>query len=214
MYLKCFLFVLIATFCITLNCHSTSAESQSSKSDQVTSGSVKSSRKTNYYSNNEQPVTADRQFGDALLFPHAMVGVVLPIAILIGIGIILIKLLILGVWALRMTSVGYGGGYGATGYPVGGWGGGGYGGYGGYGGIGGIGTGYGGYPGYSGGWRSDPLVSATTSSASRSLFDKEGSYVSPFVTSTLMTLMEKVASALENYDKKYGAKSTSNNSKM
>lgn len=219
MYLKCFLIVFIATFCLTLNCNSISAESQSSKFDQVTSGSpsVKSSRKTNYYSsNNEQPVTADRQFGDALFFPHAMVGVVLPIAILIGIGIILIKLLILGVWALRMTSVGYGGGYGGTGYPVGGWGGGGFGGgYGGYGGYGGVGTGYGGYPGYSGGWRSDPLVSsATSSAATRSLFDKEGSYVSPFVTSTLMTLMEKVGSALENYDKKYGAKSSSGNSKM
>lgn len=160
------------------------------------------------------PVTADRQFGDALFLPHAMVGVVLPIAILIGIGIILIKLLILGVWALRMTSYGYGGGaYGGVGggYPgvgVGGWGGGG--GYGaGYGGYGGGYGGYGGYPGY--GLRADPLLSSSSSassSATRSLLDKEGSYVSPFVTSTLMTLMEKVGSALESYDKKYGTKSS------
>lgn len=215
MFFKFFLSLILITFCAAVNCSSINPE-QSTSDSIASSSSIKSSRKTNYYtSNNDQPVTADRQFGDALFLPHAMVGVVLPIAILIGIGIILIKLLILGVWALRMTSYGYSGGIGG-GYPgvggVGGWGGNGFGGGGfggGYGGgYGGYGGGYGGYPGY--GLRSDPLLSSSTgtSSVTRSLIDKEGSYVSPFVTSTLMTLWQKVESALENYDKKYGSKST------
>jgi hypothetical protein len=148
----------------------------------------------------------ERTFGEALILPQMIFGTFLPVAILIGIGIILAKLLSIGIWALK-GSAGLGGGFG--GYPGLGGGlnggyGGGFGGYPGYG--GGFGGGYGGfqggYGGYGGsgygasGWRSDqqgPLGR---------MLDKKGINIPPFISSTVVNLLDSLTSALDKYDKK------------
>lgn len=137
----------------------------------------------------------ERTFGDALIYPHMIFGTFLPVAILIGIGIILAKLLSIGIWALKSSS-GLGGFPG--GYPGGGFGGGGFGGFGG--GYPGFGGGYGGYGGYGGGgggygasgWRSDL----------GRMMDKKGINIPPFITSTVFNLLDNLTNAFDKYDKK------------
>lgn len=67
-------------------------------------------------------------------------------------------------------------------------------GYGNYGpGFGGGGGGGGYYP-----WRNDQQQQQTA----RSLLDKNGSVMSPFLSSTILNLIQKISEALEKYEKK------------
>lgn len=136
-------------------------------------------------------VPIERQL-DGLFLPQLMFGSLLPVAVLVGIGLILAKLLAIGIWALKS-----GGGMGVGGYPgAGGYGAGGYpgGGYGGYGGYGQYGGGYGGT-----GWRADQGFG-------RSLKETKGNQISPFIWSPVMTLLRHVSQALEKYDKTFDDK--------
>lgn len=153
---------------------------------------------------------AERTFGEALFLPQMIFGTMLPVAVLVGIGIILAKLFAIGIWALKSSSFGGGfpgGGFGG-GFPGGQFGGGFGGGYPGYGGGfggGGYGGGYGGFGGGgygASGWRSDQ------GSLGRMLLDKKGMNLPPFIASTIVGLVDKVSDALEKYDKKLTSKTT------
>ena len=159
----------------------------------------------------------ERTFGDALFYPQMIFGTFLPVAVLIGIGIILAKLFAIGIWALKTTGGGFGGGF-PGGFP-GGFGGGFGGGYPGFG--GGYGGGAGGYGGHFGGgyggagygasgWRSDPGSSSTLS---RMLLDKKGLNLPPFLASTISNIISNVSDALEKYEKKLGSSSSSSTTK-
>ena len=126
---------------------------------------------------------------EGLFLPQLMLGSLVPIAVLVGIGLILAKLLAIGLWTLKSGGIGGypgQGGFGIGGYP--GYGGG-YGGYGGYGQFGGGGYG-------ASGWRADQGYG-------RSLLDSNGLPVSPFIASSVMKLVKHVSNALAKYDK-YG----------
>lgn len=135
----------------------------------------------------------DRQFGDpsALFLPSALVSIFVPIAILIGIGLLLLKVLIIGIWAFsRVQGFGGIGGFGG-GFP------GGYPGYPGGAGLGNYGTAY--AATNQGGWRVDG------SPTGRSVHDRNGVPVPPFLGSTVMSLVDKVSQALVNFEKKHGS---------
>ncbi|XP_053201880.1 uncharacterized protein LOC128386815 [Panonychus citri] len=133
----------------------------------------------------ESPTSLTRQWPEAsYLLPNSAMSTLLPIAIFIGIGIILLKLFILSLWI-----------FGRSGAPLGG---------------------YGlpmtpynaGYPGYhslssaysSGGWRGDG-----SGIAARSMVDKSGLPLSPFIGNKLLSLVSKVTEAMEGADKRYNA---------
>ena len=133
-------------------------------------------------------VPIERQL-DGFLMPQLMFGSLIPIAVLVGIGLILAKLFAIGLWALKS-----GGGIGLGGYPgAGGFGGGFGGGY-----PGGIG-GYGGYGQYGGGgygstgWRADQGFG-------RSMIDQNGFKIPPFISSPVMNLLKHFSHALEKYE--------------
>ncbi|RWS06320.1 hypothetical protein B4U79_06888 [Dinothrombium tinctorium] len=116
---------------------------------------------------------AERQFPDgSYLIPNMVISTVVPIAVIIGIGIVLLKMLIFGLWMFGRSSFGGFGNFG-----------------------------YGGYPPYSptayssSAWRGD-------AAAARSLHNKNGSPVSPLISPTVMSLISKVSEALEKYGKR------------
>lgn len=140
-------------------------------------------------------VPIERQI-DGLIMPQLMIGSLVPIAVLVGIGLILAKLLAIGVWALKSGGgIGGLGGYPGSGGFGGGYPGGGYGGYGGYGQYGG-GGGYG-----STGWRADQGFGRSLNNA------KGQTDISPFISSTVMSLVKHVSRAIEKYDKTFDDKS-------
>jgi hypothetical protein len=149
----------------------------------------------------------ERTFGEGLLYPPVVVGTFLPVAVLIGIGIILSKLFAIGIWALKSQGgLGGGGiypGFGGGGFGGGFPGGGGFGGYGG-GGYGGGGGGYGGFGGGYGpsGWRSEQGFG-------RMMDKKDGSSISPFISETALHVFNMLSSALDKYSKKPHAEGTS-----
>lgn len=130
---------------------------------------------------NDNTGSVDRQYGDGALYPGAMMGwVFIPIAIIIGIGIILLKLLVIGLFAFGRGGSGFGGG----GYP------------------GSFGGGYGvPYTAASNAYGTAQAWQREHPSG-RSLHDKDGQPIPAFVGSTIMHLIEKVSKALEKYDSK------------
>ncbi|RWS31813.1 hypothetical protein B4U80_02599 [Leptotrombidium deliense] len=129
---------------------------------------------------------SDRQFPDSsVLLPNMLISTIFPIAVIIGIGVVLLKVLIFGLWIFGRSSMGGYGGYG------------GYGGLGGLGGLGGYGQ-YGSGAGYSTaniGWRVDPA-------SGRSMHDNSGFPVSSLITPKIMSLINTVSDALDKHSKK------------
>lgn len=124
--------------------------------------------------------------GYQMYLPQVLLGIFMPVAILIGIGLIILKLFIIALWAYSRS-----GGYGGFSPLAGGYG---YGGGGGY------------YPqqyaaaAATNAWRYDaqPL--------GRSLgHDRDDQPISPFIGPTVMSLVDKVSQALSAFDKKHGA---------
>lgn len=128
---------------------------------------------------------------DGILVP--MFGSLIPIAVLVGIGLILAKLLAIGLWALK-SGGGIGGYQGQGGFGLGGGYPGGFGGYGGYGQYGGGGYG-------ASGWRADQGFG-------RSLIDQNGFKIPPFISSPVMNLLKHFSHALDKYDKMFDSKSS------
>uniref|UniRef100_T1L016 Uncharacterized protein n=2 Tax=Tetranychus urticae TaxID=32264 RepID=T1L016_TETUR len=134
-----------------------------------------------------EPTTAlNRQWPEAsYLVPNFGMSTLLPIAILIGIGVILLKLFILSLWIFGRSGTSMGG----FGLPV---------------------TPYSSaYPGYhslasaySNGWRGDG-----SGAAARSMMDRNGLPVSPIIGNKLLSLVAKVTEAIEGVDKRYNKSS-------
>lgn len=136
---------------------------------------------------------------DAFLMPQLMFGSLIPIAVLVGIGLILAKLLAIGLWALK-SGGGLGGYPGQGGYGFGGGYPGGVGGYGGYGQYGGSGYG-------ATGWRADQGFG-------RSMVDQSGFQIPPFISTPVMNLLKHFSHALEKYDKMFDGKSSEKKSSV
>lgn len=118
--------------------------------------------------------------GYQMYLPQVLLGIFMPVAILIGIGLIIIKLFIIALWAYSRSG----------GYGIGPWGGYGYGGYGGYPAQ---------YAASTNAWRYDPSVG-------RSLgHDRDDQPLSPFIGATVMSLVDKVSTALAAFEKKHGS---------
>ncbi|KAI1307255.1 hypothetical protein HDE_00832 [Halotydeus destructor] len=129
-------------------------------------------------------------FGDvasAHFLPQALVGLFLPMAIVIGIGIILLKIFIISLLLFGSTSgSSYGSGYTAY-YPA-------------Y-----SGQGYG-----SGTWRMDGPPPVGRSLA---VHDFLGRQVPSYLTPRVMSFVDRVAKALDNVDSKSGQSETKSKTK-
>ncbi|XP_074597002.1 uncharacterized protein LOC141852061 [Brevipalpus obovatus] len=121
----------------------------------------------------------DRQWDSSLLVPNMFVSTLMPLSIMIGIGIILVKLFILCLWIYGRSGAGIPAGY-TPGYP-----------------------GYSLTTAYSHGWRGD-----SSSASARSMVDRNGSLIPPYIGSKVLSLVSKVTEALDAVEKRQKDKSS------